>query len=473
MRRLLTAVAASSLIAALVPAMTLAAPPLRESETNVSMSCDGVSGDAGSVSIFAISGDFVGSYGGLALWTTGDPASTGANVVSIGGSVDWDGLTMTATFELVEIVESTDPDDPFVFPAGTAGFEATLAPSGSPQILWSFQDRSGSNRISRGEEAFQLRSVEGTLEVDLLTGPVAEYDMSVCFASSTTLSFSVTNPTASVLAASHVLVTCRWDTPDGHVHFAVLGAETGAVEVFEGESDFSGIWELSLTSSGFEAEIPLHDGDTGEAVGTATASGTLARAEPLKTRDRSRNLKVTTTGWLLSVDGTLNVTTPNGTNAYVIDDSSCYAEDVLVKTIESYPNGPKLKNDDPSRAQPIELGQTVSVWTGVSAFEPEAPCVGGGLFSTAISHTGWWTFVGTGGEVTIDTAGSDFDTILGVYLPVSSGFEEIGCADDTFGPEPGEFSLQAALTLDTVAGTTYYLQVGGFWSSGQLVLRID
>jgi hypothetical protein len=437
--------------------------------------CEGLSGTAGIVRIFAVSSEVFGSFGDLALWTTGDPASTDPDVIAGGGSVDFDGLTMTATFDLVELVESTEPEEPPVaVPAGTASFNATLAPDGKPQILSSFTDRTG-NRIVKGETSFQPRSVEGTLDVDLLTAPAAEYDMSDCFASSRTESSSITNPAANVAAVSRIFVTCGWESPEGSV---VLGAVAGSVsnlEVFEGENRYLGLVEPVLTTSAFQAEYALIDLDTEEEVGAASASATLTRAEPLKVRDVIHGSMVDTSGWRLSVEGTLSVTTPNGTTSYVMDDASCFAADLRITTIETEPNGPKLKNDDPADAIALALGETVSVWTEASATEPEAPCVGGGPFSDSISHTGWWTFTGTGGDVTIDTAGSSFDTILGVYLSVDGGFEEIGCADDVFGPSPGEFSLQAAITVGTVAGTTYYIQAGGFGpsGSGQLVLTID
>ena len=44
----------------------------------------------------------------------------------------------------------------------------------------------------------------------------------------------------------------------------------------------------------------------------------------------------------------------------------------------------------------------------------------------------------------------------------------MGCVDDVFDPE---FSLQGRITVDTVAGTTYYVQAGGFGgSTGRLQL---
>lgn len=59
--------------------------------------------------------------------------------------------------------------------------------------------------------------------------------------------------------------------------------------------------------------------------------------------------------------------------------------------------------------------------------------------------------------VSIDTAGSGYDTTLAVYT--GSGFGDLAlvdCIDDTF------FGAQAALTLDVEGGTTYLIQVGSF-----------
>jgi len=67
----------------------------------------------------------------------------------------------------------------------------------------------------------------------------------------------------------------------------------------------------------------------------------------------------------------------------------------------------------------------------------------------------------TGSPITIDTAGSNFDTLIAAYLPTDPGYEEIACIDDV--PfEPIGATFQAALTLDTEKGQTYYVQIGGY-----------
>ena len=84
--------------------------------------------------------------------------------------------------------------------------------------------------------------------------------------------------------------------------------------------------------------------------------------------------------------------------------------------------------------------------TGGTALDAEEPCTvefDGDVEQLPFAHTAWWTFTGTGGDVTIDTAGSDFDTIIGVYVPDGGSFEQVGCVDDVFDPETEEGSLQS------------------------------
>ncbi|HET6745492.1 MAG TPA: hypothetical protein VFH90_06535, partial [Candidatus Limnocylindria bacterium] len=109
--------------------------------------------------------------------------------------------------------------------------------------------------------------------------------------------------------------------------------------------------------------------------------------------------------------------------------------------------------------------------------EPEAACrifveEVGEEFDAPITNTGWWTVTGTGGDVTVDTAGSDFDTVLGIYVQQDGEMVQVGCVDDVF-DEEGNGTLQAHLTVATEADVTYYLQVGGFGgSTGQLELSV-
>jgi len=66
-----------------------------------------------------------------------------------------------------------------------------------------------------------------------------------------------------------------------------------------------------------------------------------------------------------------------------------------------------------------------------------------------------------------DTYGSNFDTILGVYAATRSGYELMGCNDDS------SSSLQSEVVLTLNARTTYYFVVGGYGgASGSTVFNL-
>jgi hypothetical protein len=81
------------------------------------------------------------------------------------------------------------------------------------------------------------------------------------------------------------------------------------------------------------------------------------------------------------------------------------------------------------------------------------------LCAKAIGNTVWYRFTApTNTAVTIDTVGSSFDTIIGVYVGSAlNRLTNVACNDDI---QPGV--LQSRLSFLAGAGTTYYVQVGGF-----------
>jgi hypothetical protein len=72
-------------------------------------------------------------------------------------------------------------------------------------------------------------------------------------------------------------------------------------------------------------------------------------------------------------------------------------------------------------------------------------------------HSVWWSWTASGsGNVTISTAGSNFDTVLGVYTgPSVTGLTRIGSNDNHGGV------LQSQVRFDAVTGTTYHIAVDG------------
>jgi hypothetical protein len=124
----------------------------------------------------------------------------------------------------------------------------------------------------------------------------------------------------------------------------------------------------------------------------------------------------------------------------------------------------RADNDDFADAKPLPLGVTdYSVSNAGASIQPGETLTENGdadhnacvrnLDSTMFSRAGatmWWVVTGTGRPITVTTAGSSFDTHLGIF---SGGLD--GAADCQDGA-PTE-----ALTFASAAGVQYRVQVGG------------
>jgi len=124
-------------------------------------------------------------------------------------------------------------------------------------------------------------------------------------------------------------------------------------------------------------------------------------------------------------------------------------------------------NDDFSDALPISgvSGQTTGSNFGASKETGEPDHAG-----DAGGKSVWWLWTAPfSGTVSINTFGSNFDTLLGIYTggAVSSLSEVVSNDDSGFG-------LQSLVTFSATAGTTYMIAVDGYAAaSGSIVLSWD
>lgn len=84
----------------------------------------------------------------------------------------------------------------------------------------------------------------------------------------------------------------------------------------------------------------------------------------------------------------------------------------------------------------------------------------------------WWSWTApTNGVATISTAGSTFDTLLGVYIGSSvSALSEVASDDDD--PDTGD--LTSKVDFDVTPGQTYQIVVDGYYGdSGAIVLELQ
>jgi hypothetical protein len=371
MRRIVAPLAAAALATAVFAGPVTAAPAQRITDTQSVLVCEALTSEAGTVFAVAATSDLFGPAGYLAFWMA--PASPETDPqptwFAESTSVTFDGLSVTAGYALVETAPPNDP-------VGQATLEATLTPAGDPQP-YAFRDQGGNQQI-RVDGVVQEFSVAGTLE---LPGGIT-FDLSDCFAFVDSFTSFSNAPAASVGRFESFQLNCFWELgPDEFAYLFAASEEFGTF-VDMGIGSLSGIGEtILLTEEEFAASADLYDFSGPEPVGplgTATASATLSGpVERINERFSFDGFMSHLTGWRYSVEGSVTFETPDGTTVLPMDDVSCMAGDLRQTAVQRpEPGGRPLPNDTPDTAEPIAVGDTVTVHgTAGTALEPVAPCV--------------------------------------------------------------------------------------------------
>jgi hypothetical protein len=114
---------------------------------------------------------------------------------------------------------------------------------------------------------------------------------------------------------------------------------------------------------------------------------------------------------------------------------------------------------------PATLAQST---TAATTEGPEPTTCGSAPFGKTV----WYKVIPGAGTLTVDTYGSDFDTVLAVYTSSGGtlgGLSLVGCND-----EGAASNHQSRVTVNTTGGTTYYVQAGGYASAaGNLIVHLS
>lgn len=244
-----------------------------------------------------------------------------------------------------------------------------------------------------------------------------------------------------------------------------------------------GMDDPPLTPTGIHTTFDMAIDATGEVVGSASISATFTLTGSQRFHRVFQNgvQKGIFNG--LNVVGTLIVA--SGDTTYRFDLAGCVASTMSRMDQIHDPNGPKPggavpANDTSAGALPVALGSHLQIDTRGASLEPETPCLvsdGDEVFEFGWGRTVWFSFEGTGGPITVDPGGSNFDTVVAVYSRSGDRLDQVACVDD----DSSIGAPQGRATIDTRLGVTYLVQIGGgvgdFGSDtadfGRLRLSID
>jgi hypothetical protein len=220
-----------------------------------------------------------------------------------------------------------------------------------------------------------------------------------------------------------------------------------------------------ITKQGMHATFEVADDATGEVIGDATVSATFTVTDSQHFVAIYQNGTQKGIFYTLGVVGTLSVSA--GSIGYTFDLSGCDAtaqsrRDFFHDPRPPMPGAEAPGNDLPSAALAAGPGDQFLIRTDGAAVAPEAECVqtfDEGPFSLPFGRTVWFKVAGTGRPITVDPAGSDFDTVVAAYRVSGSSLEQLACIDDGSGPL--NTPKQMSVTIDTQVGATYLVQIGG------------
>lgn len=456
MKRVYAAIAIAAILVGLIPGAVSAGRVEKFHEHFAFASCDQpIDGGLISASIeFGSGGEGDFQLMNVNIWL--DPDVPFETDPTFGGSTETVDLTDDGT--TIEAHASFPTFDIDGNPAGDADLAITVARTGETKPILPEPGKTNVNDKTSGVE----ESVEGS---GTLTLDGSEYALPECSGVVVDQDFFRTNPRAFVSANSGVGIHCLWETDtvvaefdateDTNGYFAGAFLQTPAGPLFTVDAPPG-----SVTESGLDATFELDNSESAVATATFTPTGSPVTSTLYGATFRTKAVEQS----LVPV-GSIEYSTGD---TFVIDDAHCDAVSFENHTTRSQPKGPKAgrapANDGPEGAIALRLGSRFNTTNVGATPEPEfqiQTCPQG--FADQFGRTLWYTIEGTGGPITIDTAGSAIDTLIGVFLPTDTGFEEIACIDDVEF-EPVGATYQAALTIDTEEGVTYYVEIGGFFN---------
>lgn len=452
-RRALTALASAALVVSLSPAVVSAAAVTRYTDHYADAGCEGpVVG--GYVSVYLSSSEAFGDFAVVDIWL--DPAVAYEDPQSATGEADSVTLDEASGVVLGATVAMTGADGA---PLGDAHVTATMGPDGDP---FSLSSPGQSNHHYATEGTIQPLVGSATIAFGAVTGELS------CGGEAGDVSVFEANPTAFVSSDAGVTIDCFWASEEAVAGLYATADEAGLfadafLETPGHELFLAGSAGGSLTATALDLSIPLIDGATGDP-GSAAANGAFTPiGDPVTSVLVRQNGRTKVVEQALDPAG--SVTFSSG-ESFSLDAEHCHAETFARHTVFTSPSGPKPgvapANDLPTGAIALKVGAKLNAMTTSTALDAEVPvetCPEGPRDD--LGHTLWYRIAGTGGPVTVDTAGSDFDTVVAVYAEDDPGLTEVGCNDDVLA-EPVGISYQAALTVETIAGASYLVQAGGY-----------
>ena len=464
MKRLLALLTSLMLVAAL-PGAVSAGRATKFTDHNVNINCEGLEAASGGGFAFfsASTSDQFGPDAFVDFWSASEPSGQPDLFRDFEQPVvvTWNGSVLSGSIPLLD--SSGDP-------AGSATFSATLVPSGDP---FPFDDRfRDGNHWHQFTGISQPMDPSGTLTVGSST-----FSLDACFGDETTVSVFETNPRSFVGNFSDRNVDCQLTNASGDTGFLFMSLADGDVFVDAGAfpgggvDGIGGVADATLVNGVLDATLDTYSLQDGEptADGGSIHLQIVGTGEPFEFLLKYATGKSLARGVTLDLEGTLTI------GSMTFDLGACVGVDGRTKVIDTFPSGPKPggkvpANDLPSGAKLLTVGSKTSVATKGASPDREAPyeCLtfedGGEVFEVPVGSTVWYRIVGTGGPVTVDTAGSDYDTVMAVYTSDGAGgFTPVpGLCIDDVPVQPIGRTLQAALTWNTVAGTVYYVQIGGY-----------
>jgi hypothetical protein len=454
------AVAAVTALAGLTE-LAWAAPPIETTTRLESFACEPVTGDRGAVAFSgSLSGEGPDVY--IAVWDPGsdptiDPPTLQSDESFLVDRVSWDRGVVLGTVPMIHAATGE--------PAGEATVEAELtAEPGETTTTERAPTRDWHNQ--RVYQTAAVQPAVATASVVLPGG--GERTFPGCPGAITTIRTWTTQPDASVQRLDPaVFFECSATHPSGQsVFMAVEGGLESAIWLerkVPGDDEPSVIGfslEATSTRTSVTSTVPLYAPPDFEPAGDALLEASLTRSGQRRFVLTHQDGKKTMVVEDLTVAGTVRF--PDGT---VFSFTGCSGErntshEVLTDPAGPRPGGPAPSNDRPDGAIALAPGGSRTDQSRGAAPAAEVPlwCHDNPPYpEEQTGNTLWYTVEGTGRPLTVDTAGSSFNTVLGVYARQGDVLVEIACVDDLFGE-----TLQARGTFPTEAGQLYLAQVGGY-----------